>query len=133
MLSAYEGSNPFSRIMNQEKKELINELYEAIDKLKDLPVIVEGKKDKKALERVGFNRVITLNKPFYKVVEEINEKKVLILTDLDRKGRQIYGRLKKDLNKEGVVVNDKLRNLLFKTKLRQIEGLTTYLGRFSEK
>lgn len=119
--------------MNQEKKELINELYEAIDKLKDLPVIVEGKKDKKALERVGFNRVITLNKPFYKVVEEINEKKVLILTDLDRKGRQIYGRLKKDLNKEGVVVNDKLRNLLFKTKLRQIEGLTTYLGRFSEK
>ena len=64
-----------------------------------------------------------------RTIEEINEKKVLILTDLDKKGKQIYGRLKKDLNKRGVLVDDKLRNLLFKTDLRQIEGLKRYVER----
>ena len=119
--------------MNQEQKKVIEELYELIDKLKNVLVIVEGKKDKKALEEVGFRKVVSLNKPLYEVVEEINEKKVLVLTDLDKKGKQIYGKLKKDLNKRGVGVDDKLRNLLFKTKLRQIEGLIHYLSRVSEK
>nr|MCK4930509.1 hypothetical protein [Nanoarchaeota archaeon] len=113
--------------MNQEQKEVIEELYELIDKLKNTPVIVEGKNDEKALKELGFERVITLNKALYKVVEEINDKKVIVLTDLDKKGKQIYGKLKKDLNKRGILVDDKLRNLLFKTKLRQIEGLTHYL------
>ena len=119
--------------MNQEQKKVIEEVYELIDKLKNVLVIVEGKKDKKALEEVGFRKVVSLNKSLYEVVEEINEKKVLVLTDLDKKGKQIYGKLKKDLNKKGVVVDDKLRNLLFKTKLRQIEGLIHYLNRVSEE
>ncbi|MBW2991501.1 toprim domain-containing protein [Candidatus Woesearchaeota archaeon] len=118
--------------MNQEEKEVVKEVYEAIDKLKDLPVIVEGKKDKKALEAIGFKKVITLNKALYKVCEEISDKKVMILTDLDKEGKQIYGRLKKDLNKRGVLVDDKLRNLLFRTSLRQIEGLTHYLDKLDE-
>lgn len=113
--------------MNQETREVIKEILELIDRCKNTLIIVEGKNDEKALKELGFERVITLNKALYKVVEEINDKKVIVLTDLDKKGKQIYGKLKKDLNKRGILVDDKLRNLLFKTELRQIEGLTHYL------
>ena len=119
--------------MNHEETRIIEQLYEEIDKLKNVRVIVEGKKDKKALEEVGFKNVVTLDKPLFAVVEKITDKKVVVLTDLDKKGKQIYGKLKKDLNKRGVFVDDKVRNLLFKTKLRQIEGLITYLSKFSGK
>lgn len=118
--------------MNRETKEVIEEIHETIDKYKDMLVIVEGKNDEKALRKLGFKRIIILNKPLFEVVEEVNEKTVIILTDLDKKGKQLYGRLKKDLNKRGISVDDKLRNLLFKTDLRQIEGLTHYLCKFSE-
>lgn len=94
-------------------------------------IIVEGKKDKEALERHGVTNVLILNKkPLYQLVEDIStdNKHVVILTDLDRKGRELYGKLNFGLKKHGVKVNDKPRNFLFKrTKLRQIEGLTTYI------
>ena len=66
----------------------------------------------------------------YKVVEDVSEitDRCALLTDLDPKGRELYSRLKKDLQKHGVHVDDTIRNYLFKnTKLRQIEGLLTYL------
>ena len=121
--------------MNQQREAVLEEVYALIDKYKDALVLVEGKKDKEALKALGFNRVVTINtsKPLYKVAEEVKDKRVLLLTDLDKKGKQIYSRLKKDLNKQGVLVDDKLRTLLFKTELRQIEGLTTYLDKFSKK
>jgi 5S rRNA maturation endonuclease (ribonuclease M5) len=113
-----------------EFKEVIEEILDLIEKEKNSLVIVEGKKDKTALEGLGFSNVILLNKPLYEIVEKINAKRVLVLTDLDKEGKQIYANLKKDLNKLGIAVNDRLRNLLFKTEVRQIEGLTRYLKKF---
>jgi 5S rRNA maturation endonuclease (ribonuclease M5) len=113
-----------------EDKSAIEEILALIEKEKGSLVIVEGKKDKAALEELGFSNIIILNKPLYEIVEKINAKRVLVLTDLDKEGKQIYAKLKKDLNKLGVVVDDRLRNLLFKTELRQIEGLTSYLKKF---
>ena len=115
---------------SEEIKSAIEEILALIEKEKAFLVIVEGKKDRAALEKLGFSNVIILNKPLYEVVEKINAKRVLVLTDLDKEGKQIYAKLKKDLNKLGVVVDDRLRNLLFKTELRQIEGLTRYLKKF---
>jgi 5S rRNA maturation endonuclease (ribonuclease M5) len=115
---------------SEEIKSAIEEILALIEKEKASLVIVEGKKDRAALEKLGFSNVIILNKPLYEVVEKINAKRVLVLTDLDKEGKQIYAKLKKDLNKLGVVVDDGLRNLLFKTELRQIEGLTRYLKKF---
>ena len=86
-------------------------------------VIVEGKKDKKALESLGIKNIKTISKPLFKLVEEIKEKEVVILTDLDKEGRKLYSKLKKDLTRNGKKVDDKLRKELFKTKLRQIEGI----------
>ncbi len=94
-------------------------------------IIVEGKKDKEALEQHGVTNIVILNKkPLYLLVEDLSSdnKQVVILTDLDRKGKEFYGKLNSNLRKHGVKVNDKPRNFLFRrTKLRQVEGLTSYL------
>jgi 5S rRNA maturation endonuclease (ribonuclease M5) len=100
-------------------EELLLELENNADKL----VIVEGKKDKKALEKFGYQRIIILKEPLYKVVESVNEEEVLILTDLDKKGKELYARLFKDLTRRGVKINNNLRELLFKNKVSHIEGL----------
>lgn len=112
-----------------------DQLVQWIEKLKqEQPyIIVEGPKDKTALNKLGLTNIIILRgKPLFQVVEDISKitDKVLILTDLDKKGRELYARLRQDLQKHGVKIDDKFREFLFKeTKLRQIEGFTNYLNK----
>lgn len=109
------------------------ELQHFIGEVKDLNtlVVVEGKKDRTALQKVGINNVVTLSKkPLFQIVEDISSSnnECIILTDLDKKGKELFGKLNSDLQKNGVRVDNKFRNFLFKnTKLRQIEGLDSYL------
>jgi 5S rRNA maturation endonuclease (ribonuclease M5) len=96
-------------------------------------VIVEGPKDRESLNKLGITDVITLRgKPLFKVVERTASltDEVVILTDLDEEGKKIYGRLKADLQKHGVRIDDRFRHFLFKeTDLRQVEGLFRYAQR----
>lgn len=107
------------------------EVYLLLEKLgsSGKTVIVEGNKDKKALEQFGVKNVVTLKKPLYRIVEDVaaNTKDAVILTDLDKKGKLLYGKLNTGLQHNGVRIDNKLRNFLFrKTKIRQIEGLGRY-------
>jgi 5S rRNA maturation endonuclease (ribonuclease M5) len=114
------------------EKEDFNEFLEKLKKdSKEKIVIVEGPKDKKALEGFGIKNIIVLRKPLYLVVEHIvnTGKDCIILTDLDKKGKELYGKLASSLKQFGVNVDDKPREFLFKTKIRQIEGLPRYLGK----
>ena len=91
-------------------------------------VIVEGKKDKAALEKIGIrNNIFVLNtKPVFVVAEEIAKSygEAVILTDLDAEGKKLYGKLNTLLQRLGVKVDNSIRNFLFKnTRLRQIEGI----------
>ena len=114
----------------QEKIEEFNNLIEKI-KYSNTLIIVEGKKDKIALQKLGISNIIELNKkPLFEIVEDIanSNDECIILTDLDKEGKQIYSKLNSNLQKNGVKVNNKFREFLFKkTKLRQIEGLDSYL------
>jgi 5S rRNA maturation endonuclease (ribonuclease M5) len=113
-------------------------LDEWITELKksNLPIIVEGKNDKAALEHFNITKIFMLSKTaLFEVVEMVasRSKKCIILTDLDAEGRKLYGRLKKDLNSFGVKLDDSFRDFLRdKTKLRHIEGLISYSRRLSE-
>src|SRR3989338_1985403 len=95
----------------------------------NIPVIVEGKKDKAALDEVGISNITTLHKkPIFQIMEELNAKEVVILTDLDKEGKKLYGILAQECTRLGIKINNKLRNFLLKeTELSHIEGLTTYL------
>jgi len=112
---------------------ITEELQELVDKIKNfnILVIVEGKKDRMALQRLGIKNIAELSKkPLFQIVEEIanSNKECAILTDLDREGRQLYSKLNSNLQKNGVKINNKLREFLFRnTKLRQIEGINSYL------
>lgn len=94
-------------------------------------IVVEGKKDKKALGKLGIKNIIELNKkPLFEIIEDIagKNKNCVILTDLDKKGRELYGKLNSGLQSFGVKVDNSFRNFLFKeTKLRQIEGVNNYI------
>jgi len=96
-----------------------------LEKFKEKAVIVEGIKDKRVLEDLGFNKIITLNgRALFKIVEELNCKEVILLVDLDKEGRKLYSKLKSLCSRNGIKVDDRFRNYLFKeTKIRQIEGL----------
>jgi len=99
-------------------------------------IIVEGKKDKEALEKLGIKNIIELSKkPLFQVIEDIadNGKECVILTDLDKKGKELYGKINSGLQKFGVKIDNSFRAFLYKnTQLRQIEGITTYMKKNSK-
>ncbi len=106
-------------------------LQELLDS--EAAIIVEGKKDKAALEALGIpgSRIVALNqRPLFVVAEAVaeNYRAVAILTDLDAEGKKLYGKLSTLLQQLGVKVDDRMRNFLFKsTKLRQIEGISNLI------
>ncbi|MCH8328979.1 MAG: toprim domain-containing protein [Nanoarchaeota archaeon] len=120
-------------------KNLEKEFSEHINKIKQSKtiVIVEGKKDKKALQSFEIKNIIELNKrPLFEIIENIssNNKNCIILTDLDKQGKELYGKLNSGLQQLGVKIDNSFRNFLFKkTHLRQIEGMETYLENNSEQ
>lgn len=97
----------------------------------DKLVIVEGVNDKKALQSFGVKRVKTLSRrALYKVVEEVKDKEVVLLVDLDKAGKKLYSYFNSEFSQRGVRIDNKFREFLFrKTKLRQIEGLRRFMER----
>ena len=94
------------------------EFSEHINKIRQsgILVIVEGKKDTKALQNFGIKNIIELNKkPLFEIIENISDKneKCIILTDLDRHGRELYGKLNSGLQQRGVKIDNSFRNFLF--------------------
>ena len=110
----------------------MNDLQEWIEALQQAGklIVVEGKKDVLALQRLGIANVKALNaQPIFSFVDSLAEKEVIILTDLDPAGRKLYRQLKKALINRGNKVDTAFREFLFReTPLREIEGLPTYLN-----
>lgn len=114
-------------------KDVYDEIMGYLDEIKKHGklVIVEGVNDKKALQSFGVKRVKTLSKrALYKVVEEVKDKEVVLLVDLDKAGKKLYAYFNSEFSQRGVRVDNKFREFLFrKTKLRQIEGLKRFMER----
>lgn len=106
------------------------DVFEMIERKKELPTIVEGKRDRAALKALGFTDIHELDAALFHVVERFGKgARIQILTDLDSEGKKLYRKLSSDLRQRGVFIDDELRELLFKTQLRQIEGLVSYLNK----
>ncbi|NIO22445.1 MAG: toprim domain-containing protein [Candidatus Aenigmarchaeota archaeon] len=111
--------------MTRNKKITIEELNELLKELKDKLLIVEGKNDKKALKSLGLKNIIAIDgRPLYEVVENINTtKEIVILTDFDKKGREIEKRLRYLLQKYKKRTNSRLRGKTMSLGKNQIEDL----------
>ncbi len=105
-------------------------LLEEIEKIKDKVIIVEGKKDKNCLNEFGVDKVVSIEGiALFEIVDKLPEcKEVVLLTDLDRKGKELYSKIRNILIRNGYKIDNNFRNFLFReTKIRQIEGLRKHL------
>jgi 5S rRNA maturation endonuclease (ribonuclease M5) len=114
------------------------QLKAQVQKYKDYVIIVEGKKDVASLNYLGFNRVhaihensIPIRVRLESIAKQIEKKdKVCILTDLDKKGKQLYLLIKSELqNLKGIHLDSSLRGLLIKARVSHIEGLHKFLDK----
>ena len=110
---------------------LSRRIQEGIDELlllRDLPVLVEGTNDRKALKELGFVNVFIIDGPLFSVVEFLERyDEIVLLTYLDKKGDKLFKTLKHDFLQKGVRINEQGRKALTKTPVRQVEELTKYL------
>jgi len=98
-------------------------------------IIVEGEHDSDALEELGLEHIFILNKAgvsLFNRIEEIislldSKDECVILTDFDKKGREYYSVIRHKLINNGLRINNRLRDLLFRAKVSHIEGLATFL------
>jgi len=112
------------------------ELLNQLEKAKPLLIVVEGKKDKAALQQLGFQRIFVINetgKSLPEKIEQIQElcskkDKVCILTDFDKKGKQMYLLLKSKFSELGIKMDNTLRSYLLKEKVSHIEGLFNFIN-----
>jgi len=116
-------------------REILYYLYE-INKL--VPIIVEGKRDKKALRDIGFEgEIITLHsgKSIYEFTETIAQKfeKVVLLIDWDEKGEEIYSKVGENLQGmwEDFASIRELLKLLCQKEIAEIEEIPKLFMRIS--
>lgn len=128
-----------NRLLTPEER--VEQLEKVLQKLEDLsdemPIIVEGVRDRNALRRLGITKnVLTLNRgvSIFSFCEGIsrNFKHAVVLTDWDRRGGQLARMLKDGLEANGVKVNDSVRMqivILSKKEVKDIESLPTFVDR----
>jgi 5S rRNA maturation endonuclease (ribonuclease M5) len=106
-----------------------------LEKYKDYVILVEGKKDVSAMKDSGFEKVYAIHQTGTSLRERIEEissnierkERVCILTDLDKKGKQLYMIIKPILQELGIKVDSSLRGLLIKAGVSHIEGFYTFM------
>lgn len=111
---------------SQIKKEIEEELAKLFEKIKDKTIIVEGKRDQKALYSFGLTKVYTIDKGLYELSEKFENKKIIILTDFDKEGKELSKRLSLFLQVKNKIDRETRRKvglLLSKLYIKTIEEL----------
>ena len=98
-------------------------------------IIVEGKKDIESLNALGFQRVYAINEPGVPIkirlenLSKIIKRKenVCILTDFDKKGKELYFLIKRICQQLGMKTDSSLRGILLKAKTSHVEGLYRFM------
>ena len=111
------------------KAENTEKLARITDKLRDNIMIVEGKKDRRALNNLGLRDIIAINgKPLANIADDVKDKleknqgcSVVILTDFDREGRKLAAKLRILLQRLKIHPNTRLRKMLMSFGKNKIE------------
>ncbi|MCR6624301.1 MAG: toprim domain-containing protein [archaeon YNP-LCB-024-027] len=122
------------------RKEIIEKRMEIIEALKKLDenvdiIIVEGKRDKYALRKLGCKaNIITLgeaHKPLLTLIEDLNIKytglKIVILMDFDEEGEKLNKKIERMLEGSSLrierTLKDRLKKAMLEENRRRIEEL----------
>ena len=112
------------KIDKDKFEKIMDKIYDDISK--GAIIIVEGKKDRKSLENLGLKNIKEINKGdnLVEFADRITAKKIIILTDFDRRGALLKKRLKELLETTGRRVDTKYREELNKaTGVKYFENL----------
>jgi 5S rRNA maturation endonuclease (ribonuclease M5) len=129
----------------EKKMEKILQLLERLGKetAKGVPIIVEGKNDVHALQKLDVNGDFilakTAGKSFLDTLSEVEKKEkqeVILLMDFDKRGKEWTKRLTQHLEKMRIKPNSffwkELLSLL-RREVKDIEGLATYVETLKKK
>ena len=129
----------------EKKMEKILQLLERLGKetAKGVPIIVEGKNDVHALQKLDvkgdFILAKTSGKSFLDTLSEVEKKgkqEVILLMDFDKRGKEWTKRLTQHLEKMKIKPNSffwrKLLSLVGR-EVKDIEGLATYMETLRKK
>jgi 5S rRNA maturation endonuclease (ribonuclease M5) len=122
----------------------IDGLHEFIDMLNEEAeygsvIVVEGKRDVEALNRIGFKGNLTILNHFKGITDFVDNhcqirKKIILLLDMDRTGKHLTSKLVSQLQHKGNNVNLFYKKALAKItngKIRQVEELAAYAPNLS--
>ena len=113
-------------------------LSELKEENKEIPIIVEGEKDIKALKKLDINGEIFSVNTGISITDFCDEiarkyKNIIILTDWDRKGGHICQLIKRNLSGR-VKCNTYYREIFAKnTMTKTVEGLPSWINKINEK
>ncbi|MBI1973212.1 hypothetical protein HYS54_00210 [Candidatus Micrarchaeota archaeon] len=86
--------------------------------LEDRKIIVEGKHDRDALRELGVTNIVTIERVGTRIAETL-DKDAIVLTDFDRKGRQLAERLRETLNGSGLNAD-----MDYRREIKRYSGIT---------
>jgi 5S rRNA maturation endonuclease (ribonuclease M5) len=107
-----------------------------------MPILIEGKKDEKALRELGidgnFIKVSGSGLKLFEIAEMAaqSSSKVIILTDFDKKGNELARRLSGDIQSLGSHPNLTIRRRIMgitRRYIKDIEGLPKYMNQLELK
>ena len=127
-----------SKIEDMERLEKLEELILELRELSESGaiIVVEGRKDMESLRFLGINGEIKLasQQPLIEFTESLSKsgKKIVLLTDWDKKGRVVAGKIIKHLSAYGIMPNIDVRlrlRGLSKKRIKDIESLNNYVNK----
>ncbi len=117
-----------------KSEEQVFEIIERLKGEKNAVILVEGKRDKRALKKVGVRSEIVRisQKNMYNITLRLikKEKKIIILTDFDTEGTALFKKYRRELEFLGASIDTSYyRQLKFHLKkfIKGIEEIDTFL------
>jgi 5S rRNA maturation endonuclease (ribonuclease M5) len=116
------------------------EFLEILEELRGNILIVEGKKDEKALRSLGMRHILKVNsRPIGKVVQDAasmaekhKNRQVIVLTDFDRTGRRLASQIRLLLQSRNIHADYRIRRDVMNLGIKCTEELAS-LSRSLEK
>ncbi|MCS7105852.1 MAG: toprim domain-containing protein, partial [Candidatus Aenigmarchaeota archaeon] len=106
------------------------EIQKEVLNYKEVPIIVEGKRDEEAIRKLGFQKIFKISgKPLEKVLDEVKDyKSVVILSDFDEEGKKIFAKLRRLFSSHRIKVHTFLRNKIKSIfKIKKIEEINSLI------
>ena len=97
---------------------------------KECILLVEGKRDKQALERLGVKNILTIGGIRLRDLPDILEgySCVILLFDLDKHGERLTEKVKDILSREGYILIERFRDALKELGIMYVEELYEEVG-----